>query len=798
MFKHRIFRAGLLAGTAMAVTGLAATPAMAAAAEDNSGLGVIIVTAQKREQSVQDVPIAVTALSGDALVANRVTNVTDLSSLAPGVTVRTAAGGSQLPSFTIRGAVSYGVVPGSDKQVSIYLDGVYISAPRGSIFDLPDVDRIELLRGPQGTLFGRNATAGAVSISTREPTGEIGVRLSGTLGNHNHHRIAASIDLPQFGPFTGYVSYVKNKKRGDIRNLGAGMQWDRTASQTAFNRGIATSPAYLGNKDSESFFASLKFESGDFKTVYKFDRNDYRGSPEGTGYVGHNTAVPGIGAFLTTLINTQGFTVPTAPNGQRPKAVWNSYVVPNKSYVEGHSVTSTYEISDSVTVKNVAAYRTSQLWASSSLAGLSALTLTAEAAPFLGFPAFLAGTPFTVVSTQSQSRSKQWSDEFQVNYDSDFLTATAGLLWFHSKDWAGEPKLQGTSFFGLHFGGVLPNANYSTNSNKATSIAAYTQLEFHLTPKLDVILGARITKDSKSGNVVAGVNLAQEEVIPFTYKDTRPNFMVGVNYKPTDDILAYAKYSTAFVSGGSVGGVPFDPELAKSFEAGLKAELLDRRLRFNLALYHARYKNFQTAQSASFVPSLVFALTGDPTLATKLGTIVVSQGGLVTSRGFELDFTGAPTDGVTVGGSLSYDKTTFKNVSPLLLAATGGAWVPSYRPQWTGGLYWQYDTPPLFGNAYMTFRLDSIYQSSMITASNPGRGAYAPAIINEGGYWLLNGRVALRDFEIGGAKAELGLWGKNLTDDGAKTFALEISGIIAGANYIPARSYGLDLTIEFR
>ncbi|MDG2002737.1 MAG: TonB-dependent receptor [Novosphingobium sp.] len=798
MSIQRKFRTGLLAGTALAVTGMAFAPAIAQAAEDDGDRNVIVVTAQKREQNLKDVPVAVTAISGDALVANRVTNVTDLSSLAPGVTVRTSAGGSQLPSFTIRGAVSYGVVPGSDKQVSIYLDGVYISAPRGSIFDLPDVQRIELLRGPQGTLFGRNATAGAVSISTRDPSGEIGAKFTGTVGNRNHYRIGASLDLPKFGPFSGYISYVKNHKRGDIRNVGAGMQWDRTASQTAFNRGVATSPEFLGNKDSDSFFAALKFETGDFKTVYKFDRNDYDGSPEGTGYVAHNTAVPGIGAFITALINSQPGVIPTAPNGKRPKAVANSYVVPNKSYVEGHSVTSTYEVSDSVTIKNVAAYRTSQLWATSSLGGLSALTLTAQAAPFLGFPAFLVGTPFTVVSTQSQSRSKQWSDEFQVNYDSDFLTATAGLLWFHSKDWAGEPKLQGTSFFGLHFGGVLQNTSYSTNFNKASSVAAYTQLEFHLTPQLDVILGGRITSTKKSGNVVAGVNLTMEEIIPFTYKDTRPSYLIGVNYKPNDDILVYAKFSTAFVAGGSVGGVPFEPELAQSWEAGVKTELFDRKLRFNLALYYARYKNFQTAQSASFVPSLVLALTGDPTLASKLGTIVVSQGGLVTAKGFEFDFTIAPTTGVTIGGSLSYDDTTFKNVSPLLLAATGGEWVPTYRPNWTGGLYGQYDTQPLFGDAYMTFRLDGNYQSKMLTASNQSRGAYAPAILAEGGYWLLNGRVALRDFEIGGAKAELGLWGKNLTDEGAKTFALEISGIISGANYIPARSYGLDLTIEFR
>ena len=257
--------------------------AQAAAESESGGLEEIVVTAQKREQNLQDVPIAVTAITGDALQTNRVTSVSDLSGLAPGVIVRTAAGGSQLPSFSIRGAISYGVVPGSDKEVSIYIDGVYMASARGAIFDLPDVERIEMLRGPQGTLFGRNATAGAVSITTRDPTGKFGVKATVTAGNYNQNRERISVDLPQVGPFSGYVSYVHNYKRGDIRNAGAGQVWDRTAS----GLGKATSPEWLGTRRSESFFGALKFEPSDnFKTVYKFDYNRETGTPEVPGSSG--------------------------------------------------------------------------------------------------------------------------------------------------------------------------------------------------------------------------------------------------------------------------------------------------------------------------------------------------------------------------------------------------------------------------------------------------------------------------------------------------------------------------------
>ena len=164
----------LLACTSLASAAIAPTQASAQAAaapaaqpgpaNDSAKLEEIVVTAQKRAQSLQDVPIAVTALTNAALVNNRVYSVTDIKGLVPGLSVVPAAGGSQIPSFSIRGITSYGVVPGSDKEVSIYLDGVYISSPRGSIFNMPDAKSMEVLRGPQGTLFGRNATAGAVVV----------------------------------------------------------------------------------------------------------------------------------------------------------------------------------------------------------------------------------------------------------------------------------------------------------------------------------------------------------------------------------------------------------------------------------------------------------------------------------------------------------------------------------------------------------------------------------------------------------------------------------------------------------
>lgn len=827
MNYRRSLSCGLLLTSALA--GPVAAHAQDAPGEDTGGLEEIVVTAQKREQSVQDVPIAVTAISGDALEANRITNVTDLTGLAPGVTIRTSAGGSKLPSFSIRGAVSYGVVPGSDKQVSIYLDGVYISSPRGSIFELPDVQRIEVLRGPQGTLFGRNATAGAVSISTREPSGEVGAKASVSIGNYDHYRFHAGVEMPQMGPFSGYVSFVHNYRRGEIRNNRSGQIWDRLNSADKRSRKVLPSPEWLGTKKANSYFAALKFESGDFTTVYKYDRSEDDGTPEGTALVGYNASAPLIGNLLATLINTQPVPVPIAPDGKRPKVVSNSWAIPTTQELDGHNVTSTFQATDNLSFKNIFAYRRNYLFTASAIDGFSALTITPQAiGPLATFIAFstipglgsappaaqgaaigqvaggltpLIGSPYVGIATAPQSRSTQISDELQMNYDSDFLTATAGAVWFQSKDRTGETLLQNTVSFSPVPGGVLPNRSIGTTFNKAKSIAAYAQLEFHVTPKLDVVAGGRITQDKKSGSFTFGPSLAALRTISFDYKKTKPNYLIDLNYKPTEDTLLYGKYSTAYVSGGSVAGIPFAPETVASWEAGAKTELFDRKLRANLALFHAKYKHFQTAQSATNFTAEIIQVTGDPTRAASIGTFVADQGGTVTAKGFEFDLSAAPTRGLTLGGSLSYTDTKFKDVNPILLSSNGGRYIPTFRPKWTGGLWAQYDTPTLGGgDTYVTIRSDATYQSDMNLSQNPDLPIYSSfgrGIAEVPAYWLVNGRVALRDLNLGGIKTEFALWGKNLTNERSVAFALNLSNLIAAANYIPPRTYGLDLTVEF-
>ena len=885
--SRKFARHGLLACSAMTIASVAATPALAQGAENDSGLDVIIVTAQKREQSLQDVPVSVTAITGDTLAANRVQNVIDLSSLAPGMTVYPSAGGSAIPVFSVRGQLSYGVAAGSDKQTSVYLDGVYIASPRGSIFDLPDVQRIEVLRGPQGTLFGRNATTGAVSITTSDPTGEAEVKAGLTIGNNDHWRYRLSAYTPQIGPFSAYFSYVHEQRDGDIKNLAPPFTWNRLASNYGPVAKIDPSVDTLGAKDVDTYFAALKFESGDFNAVYKYDRGDSKGTPEAVSLVHLNRSSPGTGPLLAALVDSNG--VPDADdNGKRPKGVYNGWSIPTVQKHQGHSLTMNYTATDSLSFKAIGGYRKSRIFATSPLDGMSALPFTqaailpyaqlvaggafaraagfnalsgaakgalvqtaiAGASPanlqtalntaFAGFGGsgdlfstltpqvqgtlgFLAtqptgaafgqaaaagarvGQPYVGIVSGAQSRSEQWSAELQANYDSDFLTATAGLMWFKAKDNVAEHWLKNTTTFTFIPNGVIPQSDVGEYYNSQRSIAAYTQLEFHVTPSLDIVAGGRITNDKKYGNFLFGVTPPPTGFVEANYKDTRFSYLLGVNYKLNPDVLLYAKYSTAYVAGGTSAGLPFEPETVKSAEAGIKGEFFNRKLRTNVTVWWADVKHLQSPSSANTAPETfaeICARSDNPACNGSFISVFVLDVGGKESWGVEFEAMAAPVRGVTIGGNASYTHVQVKNVPDAIIAAFNGNYNGRLNtPTWTGSVFAQYDTPPLFGDAYLTARVDANFKDRTLSNTNPQDAIFqpgqAPDALYGKSYWLVNGRVALKDIDLGGVKAELAAWGRNLFDTQRFSYALNISNIFIGGNYIPARSYGLDLNVSF-
>ena len=326
-----------------------------------------------------------------------------------------------------------------------------------------------------------------------------------------------------------------------------------------------------------------------------------------------------------------------------------------------------------------------------------------------------------------------------------------------------------------------------------------------------------MTHDKKSSalrydivNASGVTTVPSNTITPPDYKGTKASYLAGINWRPAPDTLLYFKYSNSFVSGGSTYGIDYAPETASSFELGAKVDLLDRKLRVNLALYHVDYKHLQQSQGTS-VPSSRAICEGSLTakfnaakaseLCSVISTFVYDIGNL-RSKGFELEVTAAPTRGLTLGGSLSYSKTTYPFIKPDVLAANGGTYLVTSRPEWTGSAYISYETQPLFNDTTLSMRMDGLYTSmTQVSANSPAFFLYSDGSNRNAytipGYMLVNGRIALRHIKIGPVDAELAAWVKNLTNRKEMSYSLAMGPIATSANFIAPRTFGIDLGIEF-
>jgi iron complex outermembrane receptor protein len=768
--RVRTVKLGLmLGGVAAACPAFAqTTPAV------ETGVQEIIVTAQKREQNIQNVPISITALGKDAIQANRIADVRDLNAVASNLTVRVSSGGSQIANYSMRGVVTSGSAPGSDKGISLYVDGVYVQSAIGSVFELADLERIEVVKGPQGTLFGRNATAGAISIITHEPTGTFGVRQELTYGNYDQFRSKTHVDLPQWGPVSASFSYVHSERRGDIRNLGAGTTWDYTAA-TGGKIGKLTSPKWLGNQNTESIGAAVKVElSPDLDLTYKFDYTNKHYTADGQGLVATNFAALGpLGPALTAMVATQpNKAILTPITTERPGAVNNAFTTPGFLRNWGHSVTTRYQLNDVISFKNIFAVRGTHVSNTAQLDGFGGLINTI---PSLG----PIGAPYVLVVAGSTTDEKQWSNEFQLNIDTDWFRMTAGYLHFYDHILTG-PVGSGVAIstsFAARPSFVIPFNGGRPTHVDVKSDAFFVQPEFHLTDQLDLVLGSRITIDKKDGVDRTSPGLGN---IAFTYSNSKPTYLAGLNYKVTPSILTYVKYSTGYISGGFLATRTYAPETSSSWEGGIKADLFDRRFRSNLAVFHVNYGQLQSTVSGL-------------TVGVPLAAQVVINIGDARAKGFEWDNTLVPIDGLTLTGNVGYTDFHYRNLNSAILIS--GQYLPINRPKWTGNASAQYETGPVWNDVTFTLRGDVNYRSRTRLAAAVLNQQYADNSVTRGS-WIVNGRAALSGFDLGRAKAELAVWGRNLTNNRQINNISTLTFMLPGA-YEHARTFGVDLNIDF-
>ncbi len=799
---------GLLHTTTLALGALLATPACAeadaAAAPPQSGSTVIndaqvqeiIVTAQRREESLQKVPVAVSALSGAQLENLRVTSVRNLAGLAPSLQINTQ-GIQSNPTIIIRG-VSSGTSSNSvDPKVGIYIDGVYIGRAVGSLLDFGDIQRIEVLRGPQGTLFGRNATSGAISVTTAAPKGEWGLRATGSYGNFDALRGKFSMDLPAFGPLSVRLSFLHDEIRGDVDNLLASKSLNIAPRAAEF--GIQQYAPRLGERRVNGGQVALRGDFGKLVADYRFDYTDSRASGRAMQNLG---VIPDAsGQLLAPIVALQPyFGGITNYNVTGPLNAAAAATSMEHTVTQGHSLTLTYQANDHFTIKSITAYRKFRQdpvifdlgaagglrFTFQQLGALITPGLTPQQIQAALFnPANVPGPNdyfFPLLTARATSQT-QFSQELQLQLSGPAYQLTAGLFYFHERapgtEVLGilEPTPSATvvpSFFDSVFGSGL-----TRTVGRNTSYAGYGQLTWHVTDQIDLTAGLRGTID-KRNLLISAISGAQGGSLGVGdyYAEYKKLTYTGIaTWRPTDRATLFAKVATGYVSGGILSGIPYRPENLTSYELGAKTQFLDNRVRLNVSAYYNDYKDLQTQ---NFINGRQF----------------FDNAGKAKIKGIEAETEIVPVRGLTLSGSIAYTDFNYKqfilnNVDVASFAR------PTYFSKYTARAAAVYNSPELTnGGAHVTATIEGRYRSSYYLTSTPLRNILngQPVLEDQNkqpSYWLVNGRLGLADLRLGSSKVSVSVFGENLLDKRYIAFGAPV--LLFTGTYDRGRTYGVEI-----
>ena len=757
----------LLAGSAT----LAALLPIAAAAQSTSqtSLEEIVVTAQKREETLQRVPIAVTAITAQTIEENRIVRVENIARLVPNVTVAEGAtvAGPLNPNFSVRGLNSQNnQLVQQDSPIAVYIDGVYMGRNAGAAFDLADIERIEVLRGPQGTLFGKNTIGGAVSMVTKAPAGKLQLKQDFSVGNLGEFRAKTRVDLPEYAGFSAAFTYLHRQNRGYVKNEGSGVQWDVSQLFRGKLGPMVTSARNLGARNLDAGFGNLRYvpEGIDGLTIdYKLDYLKMKSVPNGIQSIAllNSTAANATIRFLPPPNGTCAGNCATGPIIVDPNPsnrVTNETVFELPSKAWGHSLTINYDPLDWLKLKNIAAYRRFDTFMGNELGAGHRLLDPASGQPIVSrWAGFF----------QAQHQA---SEEFNFNVTTHYADLTGGMLYFE----------EATNYFGRVFQLVtVPNYQYPV-SNPATtaftnnnSTSEFGQLSVHVTDQIDLVGGIRHTLEKRRSNSPEAPALSGY----FTFSND--DWLLGVNYRPVDNMLLYAKMNTGYLSGGIYQGVPFNPTYSRQRELGAKLDMLDRRLRINTAGFWSTVKGFQTF---SFVPA-----TCNGSAAGCLINI-----GVEDIYGAEAEITALPIPGLLLGANAGW---LVIDAPPLLAGVTNA----SLSSRWNLRFSAQYTFPTQIFAGTPSIGIDASYRGRV--PFGPG-GPLAPAQFQAQTYaqsrWVLDARATLADVELAGGRAKVSLWAKNITDKQYFDYILPgtINAQIIGQISPPA-TYGLDLTFEY-
>ncbi|HSB96575.1 MAG TPA: TonB-dependent receptor [Spongiibacteraceae bacterium] len=769
-----------------------------------AGIEEVTVTAQKREENLQTTPIAITALSADALQNMGITGFDGLARSSPSISFTPYPSSTNLLIMYMRGqGVSDAMQITSDSSVGLYNDGFYMSRPQAATADIADIERIEVLRGPQGTLYGRNTTGGAVNFISKKPTGEFGFKQDLSFGSLDAFRSLTTVNLPKWNDISTKFTFLKSSKDGWVKNDGSSHDY--------------------GEQDQKAGRLSVRWEATDnFLVDYFFDKGNYDSTPS---YYQNGD----ISGAICTPVNSAACYGPTPTNKfytyNNKDAADHTYrpidLNLSTSSFESHGLTLTWDINDSLTIKSLTGYREIDWHAYQDYA-----------------ESFSGSTSFPVgYVTDDLVRSHQFSQEFQFigNLLDNRVKYVSGLYYFdegasHSEIldiglpyYAAAPGV--ASVFGLPLN--THKDRYATSD--AQSLAAYAQATWTppiLDDKLDVTVGARYTNDKRDATRTFSIDAAP---FPAQFEDAKAdqtfnrfNPALTVNYNWTDELSTYAKVVTGYKAGGFSESGPigsfdqgFDPEKVVTYEVGMKSYWLDRRVRANFAVFSSKFDDLQLGFTVDPADSSVVQAY-NAGKATINGAEVELLFQPIDDLSFSIDYTylDPKLDSVKALAGTTFDP-AMNSASPYQVGdSIKNVLVLPYAPQDKLNLGTDY-TFLHFDKGTVAAHLDYTFQSKMYDTAPAGTDVPNRDNYLVPSYGLLNGRLILAMDLPRGDKAKIALWGKNLAHHDYKTQVIGNGNSIptynannlnpvtpAGYNTQAAiwgepASFGIDLTYEY-
>ena len=742
MKTKNTLRLSLLAGAALIALPL---PAFAqavspdpepAGASEPTGLDDVVVTATKRETNLQDTPISISVLSAETLENRHVQSLMDLADGAvPSLRVATFEARQSALTIGVRGIVPNDAnQPAREQGVGIYVDGVYLARQHGLGAALLDIERIEVLKGPQGTLFGRNTEGGALSMVTRRPTGEFGLRAVAGIGNLDSYNSELHVNFPALGDFAFKVDGVIQVQGPVTRNLQPGEegfgQYDR--------RGIRFQTRWT---PSDSFTADFALDMGKDKNT-PFYSQLLNFNPNGLTVVPWTSASVPSGSIrdLAPIVQVNGDSIMSVSDIGVPQQ-WSV------DDTRGTDLHLSWRPNDSVEIRSITAYREVDVEQYDNIAGAHRPPIVGPNANFSRYS--LAGF-----------WQHQFSQEFQaVGSLGDNIDYVAGLFYFKEtvSDDAATPSTNRWNATGTGYTFLDPTPTIRgfrsidrASTAHSESKAIYGQATW--TPAsldtLHLTVGGRYTWDDKDG-VLSTVNNAATN---FTFESSVDRFdpLVTLAYEINDEINVYAKYSTGYRAGGassrSLTYRSFDPEEVKAYEIGLKSDLFDNRVRLNAAIYAMD----RTDSQIDFSLVTVIGASTRNTLET------INAPGTTTIRGLELDGQFQVTENLRLSAGYAYTDAQIPDTVNPFNGVLQKVFI-AYTPKNAASVSADWESP-LMG-ATLRAHVDASYSDAA--------QSFDQFEIKNDSSFVVNGRIAIADIQTtaGGPTMEVALWSRNLLDE---------------------------------